>query len=105
MIALVTKILDAESLLDSVGMVHWLRQEDKIPEYEDLLTPEEMMDWLKMKPTLLGTPWENFKAFLLKMKDLYEEFEKSGTKSFDEDCKSDGKKCSVCKKKGHSEHE
>ena len=31
MVELVGKILDAESLLTTVGMVHWLRQEDKIP--------------------------------------------------------------------------
>ena len=30
MMALVNKILDAESLLDMVGMVHWLRQEDSM---------------------------------------------------------------------------
>ena len=41
MVDLVSKIIDAESLLTTVGMVHWLKPEDKIPEYEDLLTKEE----------------------------------------------------------------
>ena len=65
MMTLVSKLLDAESLLDTVGMVHWLRQEDKIPEYEDLLTENEKLEWVKMKPSLTGTPWENFKTFLI----------------------------------------
>ena len=40
MVKLVSKILEAESLLEAVGMAHWLRQGDKIPEYEDLLTDQ-----------------------------------------------------------------
>ena len=46
MMALVSKLLDAEHLKDTVGMVqlvHWLRQEGKIPEYEDLLTETEKL--------------------------------------------------------------
>ena len=38
MVSLVNKLMDAEILLETVGMVHWLRQEDKIPEYEDFLS-------------------------------------------------------------------
>ena len=79
MMTLVSKLLDAESLLDTVGMVHWLRQEDKIPEYEDLLTETEKLEWVKMKPGLTGTPWENFKTFLMRMRDWYEEIAKTGT--------------------------
>ena len=77
MVALVSKLLDAESLLETVNMVHWLRQEDKIPEYEDLLTKSEKLEWVRMKPTLSGTPWENFREFLLKMRDEYEEIAKT----------------------------
>ena len=77
--ALVSKLLDAESLLESVNMVHWLRQEDKIPEYEDLLTKQEKLEWVRMKPKLTGTPWENFRAFLVKIRDEYEEIAKTGT--------------------------
>ena len=40
MVDLVNKLMDAEVLLESVGMVHWLRQEDKIPEYEDFLNQD-----------------------------------------------------------------
>ena len=68
---LVSRLVDAENLLDTVGMVQWLRQEDKIPEYEDMLIDSERLEWVKMKPTLSGTPWENFK-----MRDLYEEVSK-----------------------------
>ena len=66
---LVSRLVDAENLLDTVGMVQWLRQEDKIPEYEDMLIDSERLEWVKMRPTLSGTPWENFKSFLLKMRD------------------------------------
>ena len=57
MMALVNKILDAESLLESVNMVHWLRQEDKLPEYEDMLSKSERLEWVRLKPKLAGTPW------------------------------------------------
>ena len=63
MVALVNKILDAESLLGTVGMVHWLRQEDKIPQYEDMLSKSEKLEWVRLKPKLAGTPWENLKLF------------------------------------------
>ena len=102
MTALVSKILDAENLLDTVGMVHWLRQEDKIPEYEDLLTDSEKLEWVKMKPTLNGTPWENFKSFLIKMRDWYEEIAKVGTT--DQEALGGRKsKCDFCKRRGHDE--
>ena len=48
-VSLVDKLLDAESLLDTVGMAHWLRQEDKIPEYEDFLTKSELLEWVRTK--------------------------------------------------------
>ena len=102
MMTLVSKLLDAESLLDTVGMVHWLRQEDKIPEYEDLLTENEKLEWVKMKPSLTGTPWENFKTFLMRMRDWYEEIAKTGTG----DQESDEKKkdaCGHCKRRNHTE--
>ena len=102
MVALVGKILDAESLLDTVGMVHWLRQEDKIPEYEDLLIDSEKLRWVEMKPKLTGTPWENFKCFLIKMSDIYEEMAKTGTVETEE--QNDKKpKCDFCKKWYHTE--
>ena len=41
--------MDAESLLDSVGMAHWLRQEDKVPEYEDMLTKAELLEWVRLQ--------------------------------------------------------
>ena len=102
MMTLVSKLLDAESLLDTVGMVHWLRQEDKIPEYEDLLTETEKLEWVKMKPGLTGTPWENFKTFLMRMRDWYEEIAKTGTG--DQESEDKGKDvCGYCKKRGHTE--
>ena len=52
----VPKLLDAENLLETVGMVHWLRQDDKIPEYEDMLSMTEKLEWVKLKPSLTGTP-------------------------------------------------
>ena len=53
MVELVDKLLDSEALLESVGMVHWLRQEDKIPEYEDYLSQEELLELVKCeRPTL-----------------------------------------------------
>ena len=53
---LVNKLLDAENLLETVGMVHWLRQDDKIPEYEDMLSMTEKLELVKLKPSLTGTP-------------------------------------------------
>ena len=100
MACLVGKILDAESLLDTVGLVHWLRQDDKIPEYEDLLTREEKYRWIEMKSNLTGTPWENFKSFLIKTRDIYEEIARSGTKSEVE--LPDQVKCTYCKKRNHT---
>ena len=78
-VCLVNKLLDAENLLETVGMVHWLRQDDKIPEYEDMLSMTEKLEWVKMKPSLSGTPWENFKTYLIKMRELYDEIAKTGT--------------------------
>ena len=101
MVGLVSKILDAESLLQTVGMVHWLRQEDKIPEYEDLLTKDEKIRWIEMRPSLTGTPWENFKSFLMKTRDIYEELARSGTKEMDEE-PQEPKKCTYCKRSGHT---
>ena len=102
MMTLVSKLLDAESLLDTVGMVHWLRQEDKSAEYEDLLTETEKLEWVKMKPGLTGTPWENFKTFLMRMRDWYEEIAKTGTG--DQESEDKGKDvCGYCKKRGHTE--
>ena len=103
--ALVSKLLDAESLLESVNMVHWLRQEDKIPEYEDLLTKQEKLEWVRMKPKLTGTPWENFRAFLVKIRDEYEEIAKTGTVDLVEESQPEKKltKCEACKKRGHSQ--
>ena len=108
MMALVNKILDAESLLESVNMVHWLRQEDKIPQYEDLLSKSEKLEWVRLKPKLAGTPWENFKTFLLKMRDEYEEISKTGTVELEEEKDKDkekdkGIKCDYCKRRGHTE--
>ena len=107
LVALVNKLLDAESLLDTVGMVHWLRQDDKIPEYEDLLSKTEKLEWVKMKPSLTGTPWENFKVFLIGMSELYEEISKTGTAEFEEksDIVDSKKKCSFCKRRNHTEEE
>ena len=106
MVDLVNKLLDAEILLDTVGMVHWLRQEDKIPEYEDFLSQEELLEWVRLKPKLSGTPWENFKSFLLKMKDEYEELAKAGTVMEDNDDKRrEEKTCDYCDRKNHVESE
>ena len=63
LVELVSKILDAESLLTTVGMVHWY-------EYEDLFSKDEKIKWIEIQPTLRGTPWENFKNFLIKTKDI-----------------------------------
>ena len=107
MVALVNKLLDAESLLETVNMVHWLRQEDKIPEYEDFLSRNEKLEWVRLKPKLTGTPWENFKQFLIKMRDEYEDIARTGTVDLAEErqlAKLDRQlRCSICKKKGHEE--
>ena len=59
-----------------------------------------------MKQTLTGTPWENFKKFLVRMSELYEEISKTGTVELDEGNKEVGiKKCSFCKRKGHTDEE
>ena len=100
MAQLVGKILDAENLLESVGMVHWLRQEDKIPEYEDMLSRSERLEWVRSKPTMTGTPWENLKKFMIRMRDEYEEIAKTGTTEFEEE-KQKEKKCTFCKKDNH----
>ena len=108
---LVSRLVDAENLLDTVGMVQWLRQEDKIPEYEDMLIDSERLEWVKMRPTLSGTPWENFKSFLLKMRDWYEEVSKTGTQEFEREVDSSKrnvdsskkKTCDYCNRQGHSE--
>ena len=42
MVDFVNKHIDAEVLLDCVGMVHWLRQEDQITEYDDFLNQDEL---------------------------------------------------------------
>ena len=105
MVALVGKLLDAENLLESVGMVHWLRQEDKIPEYEDLLSRSERLEWVRSKPTMTGTPWENFKKFLIRMVDEYEEIAKTGTKEFEEEKVEKEKKCTFCKRFNHLEED
>ena len=105
MVDLVNKLMDAEVLLESVGMVHWLRQEDKIPEYEDFLNQDELLEWVRLKPKLTGTPWENFKNFLLKMKAEYEELSKAGTVEHDRDQvkERNGVKCDNCGRPGHTE--
>ena len=57
---------------------------------------------MKMKPSLTGTPWENFKTFLMRMRDWYEEIAKTGTG----DQESDEKKkdaCGHCKRRNHTE--
>ena len=48
--------MDAESLLDSVGMAHWLRQEDKVPEYEDMLTKAELLEWVRLLQSVWLAP-------------------------------------------------
>ena len=103
--ALEAKLLDAESLLESVGMVHWLRQEDKIPEYEDFLTKTEKLEWIRSKPAMRGTPWENFKQFLNKAKEEYEELSKTGTADLVEEETKNQNKCKFCKRIGHVESE
>jgi hypothetical protein len=104
MAELVSKLVDAENLLETVGMVQWLRQEDKIPEYEDMLIESERLEWVKMRPSLTGTPWENFRAFLLKMRDWYEEVSKTGTQDFESEEDSSKKKtCDYCNRRGHLE--
>ena len=105
MVDLVNKLMDAEVLLETVGMVHWLRQEDKIPEYEDFLNQDELLEWVRLKPKLTGTPWENFKNFLLKMKAEYEELSKAGTVEHDRDQVKEkgGVKCDYCGRPGHTE--
>ena len=100
MVSLVNKLMDAEILLETVGMVHWLRQEDKIPEYEDFLSREELLEWIRLKPKLTGTPWENFKSFLLKMKKEYEELARAGTTMEDRvEPKKEEKGCDYCRQK------
>jgi hypothetical protein len=104
MAELVSKLVDAENLLETVGMVQWLRQEDKIPEYEDMLIESERLEWVKMRPSLTGTPWENFRAFLLKMRDWYEEVSKTGTQDFESEEDSSKKKtCDYCNRRDHLE--
>ena len=103
--ALEAKLLDAESLLESVGMVHWLRQEDKIPEYEDFLTKTEKLEWIRSKPAMRGTPWENFKQFLNKTREEYEELSKTGTADLVEEETKNQNKCKFCKRNGHVESE
>ena len=107
MVALVNKLLDAENILETVNMVHWLRQDDKIPEYEDFLSKSEKLEWVRMKPKLLGTPWKNFKTFLVKMRDEYEDMAKTGTVDLVEEIQTvkpdKSSRCSNCKKKGHTE--
>lgn len=99
-VSLVDKLLDAESLLDTVGMAHWLRQEDKIPEYEDFLTKNELLEWVRTKPKMSGTRWENFKEFLIKLRDEYEEMTKAGTGDVEDI--SDTKGCDTCKSGGRN---
>ena len=48
-----------------------------------------------------GTPWYNFKSFLIKTKDEYEELAKTGTDELDEEMNKF--KCTICKKNNHSE--
>ena len=48
--------MDAESLLDSVGMAHWLRQEDEVPEYEDMLTKAELLEWVRLLQSVWLAP-------------------------------------------------
>jgi len=107
MVALVNKLLDAENILETVNMVHWLRQDDKIPEYVDFLSKSEKLEWVRMKPKLLGTPWENFKTFLVKMRDEYEDMARTGTVDLVEERQAnkpdESVRCSNCKKKGHTE--
>ena len=101
MVELVNKLLDSEALLESVGMVHWMRQEDKIPEYEDYLSQEELLEWVRLKPKLTGTPWENFKNFLIKMKDEYEELSKAGTVDYGNEKSKSTVRCDHCNRRGH----
>ena len=56
LVSMVDKLLDAESLLDSVGMAHWLRQEDKVPEYEDMLTKAELLEWVRLLQSVWLAP-------------------------------------------------
>ena len=87
MVNLVNKLMDAEVLLESVGMVHWLRQEDKIPEYEDFLNQDELLELVRLKPKLTGTPWDSGTVEL----DREELEEKSGVK------------CDYCSRPVHTE--
>ena len=61
----------------------------------------EKLEWVKLKPSLTGTPWGNFKTFLTKMRQLYDEIAKTGTTELD-DYESKQKKCEHCKRKNHS---
>ena len=83
--ALYRQMLEADVLLTGVGMAQWLRHEDKIPEYEDLLSKSEKLEWVRAKPALIGTPWENFMAFLKKLSEEYEAMSKVGTDGLEED--------------------
>ena len=54
-----------------------------------------------LKPKLSGTSWKNFKSFLLKMKDEYEELSKAGTAEYGIDKFKSSEKCEHCGRKGH----
>ena len=58
---------------------------------------------MKMKPSLSGTPWKNFKYFLIKMRDWYEDIARTGTG--DQEPEKKKNKCGFCQKRGHTEDE
>jgi hypothetical protein len=65
------------------------------------------MKEMMLKPRLTGTPWENFREFLLKMRDEYEEIAKTGTVEFGEEAQANSGekklKCDFCKRRGHTD--
>ena len=103
--AFARKLLEVESLLDTVNMAQWLRQEDKIPEYEDLLSQAERLEWVRAKPKLTGTPWENFKNFLTRLSEEYFEMSKTGTEGGFDKVENARKKCTYCNKPNHLEED
>ena len=69
------------------------------------MSKSERLEWVRTKPTLTGTPWENFKRFLLKTKDEYEETAKTGTTGLEEEVERKEKKCTNCKRSKHVEED
>ena len=69
-----------------------------------MLTKAELLEWVRLQPKLTGTRWENFKEFLLKLRDEYEAMAKAGTGEEDTIAivEEIEKGCGSCKSNGRS---